>query len=109
MNRFPPHYHEGQMRRIAGYEPRDLPKMIPENAEQLNPVDIGKQRELLHYHFTPYKCERFSWALSDIICWMDGFRSGGGTYSPNSIEVLRDLNRCLKDGCPVKLKTSDSH
>lgn len=36
-------------------------------------------------------------ALSDIICWMDGFQAGGGVYSPQSIETLRNLNIALKN------------
>lgn len=40
--------------------------------------------------------ERYDSALSDFMCWIDGFKAGGGTYSPGSEYVLRDLNAAIK-------------
>ena len=40
--------------------------------------------------------EDISYALSDVLCWLDGFRAGGGSYSPGSHEKLRELNIKLK-------------
>lgn len=42
--------------------------------------------------------ERFEDALSDFLCWMDGYRAGGGLYSPCSVEDLRELRETLKAG-----------
>lgn len=30
-------------------------------------------------------------ALSDFLCWISGFKAGGGTYSPGSEGVIMDL------------------
>lgn len=35
--------------------------------------------------------ERFEDALSDVLCWLNGFKAGGGEYSPETQLVLRDL------------------
>lgn len=42
------------------------------------------------------KKDQIEWALSDILCWMDGFKAAGGIYHPDSIEILRDLNTTIK-------------
>jgi hypothetical protein len=39
-------------------------------------------------------------ALCDVLCWLDGFKAAGGTYSPGTIEVLRVLSCKLKDTLP---------
>ena len=65
--------------------------------------------EIATYHFQPNKAERFSMALSDVICWMDGFKAGGGVYSPGSIEDLRDLNHACKDLFPGGTSSTQSH
>ena len=41
--------------------------------------------------------ENFIDAVSDALCWLDGFKAGGGEYSPSSVHTLRDLNIRLKD------------
>ena len=61
-----------------------------DTANRLKGADTGD-----HY-FTKEKCENYSFALSDIICWMDGFKAAGGVYHPDSIEVLRELNIAVK-------------
>ena len=48
------------------------------------------------YYLRPEKLDEFTFALSDFLCWIDGFRAGGGTYSPDSQESLRNLNDALK-------------
>ena len=47
--------------------------------------------------FTREQCQGYADSLSDIICWMEGFQAGGGRYSPQSIDPLRDLNIKLKE------------
>lgn len=37
------------------------------------------------------KKDSFACAIADVVCWMDGFQAGGGTYSPGSLGALRDL------------------
>lgn len=51
---------------------------------------------IANYYFQAERLERYSHALSDVLCWLDGFKSGGGTYSPGTEEVLRDLNCAVK-------------
>lgn len=34
-------------------------------------------------------------ALSDILCWMDGFLAAGGKYGPETLEELRTLRTRL--------------
>jgi hypothetical protein len=46
---------------------------------------------------TAADAERYSDALSDAICWLDGFVAAGGQYHPHSIDSLRELNTKLKD------------
>ena len=50
-------------------------------------------------NFNKLDLERFDDALSDFMCWMGGFKAGGGKYSPgteDSIRALRIvLNRAL--------------
>ncbi len=40
--------------------------------------------------------EKFDDALSDVICWLGGFQAAGGTYTPGSIEALRELRLKLQ-------------
>jgi hypothetical protein len=40
--------------------------------------------------------DRFDYALSDILCWLNGFTQGGGTYSPESQNTLRDLRDVIR-------------
>ena len=42
------------------------------------------------------KHERFDNALSDIMCWLDGFIAAGGNYRPETQEVLRDIHGTIK-------------
>lgn len=44
---------------------------------------------------TPDQVERFSDALADVTCWLSGFLSGGGVYTPGSLDALRDLKDTL--------------
>jgi len=46
--------------------------------------------------FQPDRVDEYCHALADLLCWMDGFRSAGGTYSPGSLEKIRDLSCNLK-------------
>jgi|GEM_PF-5754989 len=56
-------------------------------------VGVGQR----NHTFTPDQCTTYAESLSDFLCWMEGFRAAGGTYSPQSIEPLRDLNLRLKE------------
>ncbi|HUD73754.1 MAG TPA: hypothetical protein VMQ76_01680 [Terracidiphilus sp.] len=38
---------------------------------------------------TPDQHERFDDALSDALCWLDGFVAAGGLYAPGTLNVLR--------------------
>lgn len=42
--------------------------------------------------------KKFDDALSDVLCWLDGYQAAGGTYSPGSVEVLRDLRARIIKG-----------
>jgi hypothetical protein len=42
------------------------------------------------------KVDHYSFALCDILCWLQGYQAGGGIYGPDSIQALRDLNDALK-------------
>lgn len=55
------------------------------------------------------QAEVWSDALSDILCWLDGFKAGGGVYFPDSTEALRDLNRKMKEIADKTIKTDVSH
>lgn len=46
---------------------------------------------------TPREAEETSMALSDIICWMQGFREAGKDGGPCNLRVLQNLNIVLKD------------
>jgi hypothetical protein len=58
---------------------------------------------------TEKEAENYSDALSDVLCWMDGFKAGGGVYFPDSVETLRNLNLRMKDICDKEIKTTMSH
>jgi hypothetical protein len=51
---------------------------------------------IARHYFQPERVDKFCYALSDLLCWMDGFKAAGGQYSPGSIEVIRDLSCNLK-------------
>ena len=51
---------------------------------------------LANYYFQAEKLEKYGYALSDLLCWLDGFRAAGGVYSPQTQETLRDLNCAIK-------------
>ena len=42
------------------------------------------------------KHERYDNALSDVMCWLDGFIAAGGYYRPETQEVLRDIHASVK-------------
>ena len=42
------------------------------------------------------KKDSFCDALADVLCWLDGFQAGGGTYSPGSTNTLRDLRDTIE-------------
>jgi hypothetical protein len=71
--------------------------------------DLKPLPEIATYHFQPENAERFAFALSDVLCWLDGFKAGGGVYSPGSTEDLRDLNRACKDMFPGGTTSTKSH
>lgn len=52
--------------------------------------------QIANHYFHAAKLEGYTNALSDLLCWMDGFQAAGGKYSPSTLEVLRDLNCAIK-------------
>ena len=60
------------------------------------PPPLPELPSLAKYYFQPEKLQAYSFALSDLLCWLDGFTAAGGTYSPGSEETLRDLNCAIK-------------
>jgi hypothetical protein len=46
---------------------------------------------------TQKEIQSYSSALSDFLCWIDGFEAAGGKYSPGSKEEIRTLSIKLKD------------
>jgi hypothetical protein len=51
---------------------------------------------MANYFLRPERMDEFCYALSDLLCWMDGFKAAGGTFTPGSLEVIRDLSCNLK-------------
>ena len=47
-------------------------------------------------YFRPERLEEFAFALCDLLCWLDGFNAAGGSYSPGTKEVLRELSCNIK-------------
>ena len=47
---------------------------------------------------TIHEDKRESWddALSDVLCWMNGFISAGGNYSPETLGQLKDLRDAVR-------------
>lgn len=74
------------------------PKNIEEvyNKKELQAFWDGVAEGRKHHAFTKEQCDTFTNALSDFLCWIEGFQCGGGKYTPQSIEPLRDLNIKLK-------------
>jgi len=71
--------------------------MTPEpTSSQETPEPIPPLPIIANYYFQQEKLAAYSNALSDVLCWLDGFTSGGGIYSPQTQEVLRDLNCAVK-------------
>jgi hypothetical protein len=52
--------------------------------------------EFVSIALTKENQQRFDYALSDIMCWLDGFIAAGGKYAPDTQEVLRDLHGVIK-------------
>lgn len=60
------------------------------------PPPLPQLPSLANYYFQAEKLEAYSYALSDLLCWLDGFTAAGGVYSPGTQEILRDLNCAIK-------------
>jgi hypothetical protein len=54
-----------------------------------------RETALSDYYFSPEKVEEYRYAMADVLCWLDGFKSGGGTYTPG-VETLRNLHDALE-------------
>ncbi len=65
--------------------------------------------EIANYYLREEQMDHFCNAMSDILCWMDGFRAAGGTYAPGSIESLRQLSDALKSIQSGQAKSNQSH
>lgn len=68
--------------------------MTPDQQE--TPPPLPQLPIIANYYFQAEKLDAYSFALSDLLCWMDGFTAAGGTYSPGTLETLRDLNCAIK-------------
>jgi len=55
-----------------------------------------EERDFVSLVILKSKQERFDYALSDMMCWLDGFIAAGGQYKPETQEVLRDLHGTVK-------------
>jgi hypothetical protein len=42
------------------------------------------------------KRERYEDAMSDVVCWLDGFTSAGKEYAPDTLQVLREIQADIK-------------
>lgn len=60
------------------------------------PPPLPELPAIAKHYLRPEKVESYTYALSDLLCWMDGFKAAGGVYSPGSLDALRDLNCNLK-------------
>ena len=45
----------------------------------------------------PRQAKRVSMALSDALCWMQGFQAAGGDTGPCDLTVLQVLNTKIKE------------
>lgn len=55
-----------------------------------------EERDFVSLVILKSKQERFDYALSDLMCWLDGFIAAGGKYKPETEETLRDLHGTIK-------------
>ena len=65
----------------------------------MSTVDTSQTKplpDIAAYYLQPEKVTEYCNAMSDILCWLGGFKSGGGVYSPDSTESLRNLADALK-------------
>ncbi len=76
---------------------KTTPDTNEQHREKLAAYWQGKADGLASHAFTVDQCQSYSDSLSDFLCWIEGFQAGGGKYSPQSIEPLRDLNIRLKE------------
>ena len=60
------------------------------------PLALPQLPLIANYYFQAEKLEAYSYALSDVLCWLDGFTAAGGIYSPQTQETLRNLNCAIK-------------
>lgn len=63
-------------------------------------TEISKTGYIPIHNTNLAQAKEYQEALSDFLCWIDGFKAAGGTYSPGSHERLRELNAKLKDTLP---------
>lgn len=60
------------------------------------PPPLPELPAIAKHYLSRERLESVTYALSDLLCWMDGFKAAGGVYSPDSLGVLRELNANLK-------------
>lgn len=65
--------------------------------------------KLAGHYLQPEKVDDYCNALSDVLCWLDGFKAGGGVYSPQTQESLRNLNNGLKSIQMEQAKSDLAH
>lgn len=61
------------------------------------------------HYFQPEKVDTYCNAMSDVLCWLQGFVAGGGEYGPGTIETLRNLNDALKSIQAGHARSNQSH
>lgn len=78
--------------------------IIRDMSEQIPPLPL-----IAPYYLTPDKVDSYCNAMSDVLCWLDGFRAAGGVYSPGTQETLRNLNDGLKSIQLEQAKSEMAH
>ena len=61
------------------------------------------------YYLRKERMDEFCNAMADILCWLDGFKAGGGEYSPQTQESLRGLSDALKSIQCGQSRSNQSH
>ncbi len=77
--------------------------MSTEPEKQAALPDIAK------FYFAPEKLANYSFAMADVICWLAGFTAAGGSYSPGSIETLRNIKDAFDSIREGSAKSNLSH
>ncbi len=77
--------------------------------DPLEPLIHPALPSIANYYFQPKKIEEYTWAMADILCWLQGYQAAGGIYGPASIESLRNLNDALRSVQNGQSTSDQSH